>query len=55
MGLFCEDGTNRAPETAAAVTPEHIVGTEGDAPRAVRVVRIEGRRPQAAGGTGTAE
>ena len=45
---FC-DCTEREPVAAEVVVSEDIVGTEVDAPRVVRAVRIEGRGPVDAG------
>ena len=43
------------PAVTVEVVPEDIVGKEVDAPRVVRIVRIERRRPVVAVGTGIVE
>ena len=48
--LFFPDGTDGEPDVTATEAPVHIVGIEAHAPRAVRVVRSEGRRPVVAVG-----
>lgn len=49
--LFC-DCTDRNPVEAVEVVPADTAGIEVDAPRVVRVVRIEGRGPVEAEGPG---
>lgn len=43
------------PAVTAVVVPAYIAGIEVHAPREVRIVRIEGRRPVEAAGAHTAE